>query len=606
MARRLLASLVGLGAVLLLVAVPCSAQSPPPAQDSDYVNRVVAFLEGGEVVTRQDLGEYLLARLGESKIASMLRRKLIQLAAEKAEITVTDAEVEAAFTEALQGLPAEKFIKDVVHGYYGLTLFEWKEDRLRPKLLMTKLCRSQLSYTDEEVRRAFEATYGERVQVRMILWEKTKVKDAQAIYGTLRDSDEAFNETARKQFRSDLASSGGKIKPIGRYSLGDEVVEKAAFELKPGQVSELLETREGFMILKCDGRLSPDTSVSLDAKRKELVQQVIEKKLQQAIPEKMDDLERRGNLKVLVKDWTVRGEPGQAVAKMGEGVPVTREEFGEYLITRYGTSKLEMLVNARIILRACKAKGITATDAEVAAALDRHVKKYQVTQEVFAKQVLKPQGSTLYQFKEDMLRPELLMSKLVREQIKATEDEIKLAYNAYHGERVECRIILYPHSEERLAMQEYAQLRDSEEAFARKAKSQPSPSLASRGGKLPPIGRNTTGNEELEREMFSLNPGEVSRLVGSPQGFVLIKCDRRLPPDTSVKMADIRAKLEAEVIDRKLRQEIPRFFADLRKEANPRLLLKDPNRIEDLSSTVGHDLEKAGYVAPPNTVKPKR
>lgn len=594
-----------LGAVLLMAAPAVGRADPPaPSNNSDYANRVVAFLEGGEVITRQDLGEYLLARMGAKKIDDMLKRTLIDLAAKEAGVSVTDAEVETAFTEALQGLPREKFIQEVIRGHYGLTLFEWKEDRLRPKLLLTKICREKLSYNEEDIRQAFEMNHGEKIQVRMILWPKEKLKEAQADYARLRDDDEFFNETARKQGRSDLASSGGKIRPIARYTLGDDVVEKAAFSLKPGQVSELLDTRDGIMLLKCDQRIPPDTTVNLEAKRAELIKDVLDRKLRAEIPQKMQELETRGRPRKLKIDWTVRAEPNQPIAHLGEGVPVTREQFGEYLIARFGSSKLDMLVNSRIIAAVCKGKEITVSDAEIEAALAAHVKKYNATAEVFEKKVLEPAGSSLYEFKEDMLRPELLMSKLVRPQVKATEAEVKLAYDAYHGERVECRMILYPRGEERVAMQEYAQLRDSEEAFARKAKNQASSRLAALGGKLPPIGRNTTGNEELEREMFSLNPGEVSRLVGSPEGTVLVKCDRRIPADSSVSLETVRETLTQEVLQRKLRVEIPRYFADLRKNANPRIMLKDPNRVEDFTS-VGKELEQAGYVAPPSTVMPK-
>lgn len=592
---RLLAPL----AFLALASAATSFGQPAPAAKSDYASRVVAFLEGGEVVTRQDLGDYLLARMGAARLENLLKRKLIEHAAREARVEVTDAEVEAAFVEALQGVPREKFIKEVVKGHYGLTVFEWKEDRLKPKLWLLKMCRGQLRHTEDEVRREFESTYGEKVQVRMILFEKDKVKAAQDLYATLRDSEEAFAEAARLQkVRGDLASSGGKIKPISRYSFNEDVVEKTAFALKPGQVSELFDTPEGIMVLKCDGRIPADPTVNLEAKRDELVRQVLDKKLQAEIPRKMKELTDRSPFRVVVTDWTARAEPGQVVARMGQGVPVTREEFAEYLIARFGAEKLDGLVSWRIIQRVCKEKNLTVTDKEIDAALDAHVKKYNATPGVFEEKILKPAGSSLYEFREDFLRPELLMTKLVRPQVKATDDEVKLAYDAYHGERVECRMILYPRGEERVAMQEYAQLRDSEEAFAKRAKSQANSRLAAIGGKLPPIGRNTTGNPELEREMFSLNPGEVSRLVGAPEGTVLVKCDRRLPADATVKLADVRAKLEEEVVQRKVRIEIPRVFAEMRKTAGPRLLLKDPNKVEDIATTVGDELQRAGFVAP--------
>jgi len=587
-----------LGCVFALRAQtpPTTSSAPPP---SDFASRIVAFLDGNEVITRQDLGEYLLARMGAKKVEDMYRRKLIDLAAKQGNVSVTDAEVEAAFNDALQGLPRDRFIKEVVRGHYGLTLFEWKEDRLRPKLMMIKLCRNTLKATEDEIRRMFEATYGERIQGRLIVFANDKEQEAQSMYATLRDSDEAFNEAARLQkVRGELASSAGKIRPIGRFSTNNEILERVAFTLKPGQVSELVKSPEGILLFKCDQRLPPDTSVNLEARRDELTRMVLDTKLKDELPKRMADIEKASSPQVLVKDWTMRAEPGQVVVKLGDGFPITREAFAEYLIARFGAEKLDLLVNSRVIHRAAKEKGVTATEAEVDAALADYVKARGTTAEVFSKQILKPNGQTLYEFREDFLRHELLMNRLVRPQVKPTDEEIQQAFEAYYGEKIECRIILYPRGEEKIAMQEYAQLRDSEDAFARKARLQASSQLASAGGKIPPVGKHTTGNEELEREIFSLNPGDCSRLIGSPEGVVLVKVDRRIPASTSVPLASVREKLVADILQRKVKNEVPRIFAELRKTANPRMLLKEPGRVEDLGAEVENELRQTGFIPP--------
>lgn len=157
-------------------------------------------------------------------------------------------------------------------------------------------------------------------------------------------------------------------------------------------------------------------------------------------------------------------------------------------------------------------------------------------------------------------------------------------------------------------MAEYASLRDSETAFADKAQRQASASLAQNHGhlmdgeKVRLIGRYTLGNQELERELFSLHPGEVSKLVETPEGIVVVKCDRRVPPDKSVSLDSVRAKLEKEVRERLVQADIPIVFADLRKHAEPRLLLKDPNRPEDLTAAVERDLK--GTAPPAKNAKP--
>jgi hypothetical protein len=75
-----------------------------------------------------------------------------------------------------------------------------------------------------------------------------------------------------------------------------------------------------------------------------------------------------------------------------------------------------------------------------------------------------------------------------------------------------------------------------------------------------------------------------------------LKCDKRIPPDSGVSLQSERAKLLKEVTERKVQREIPMLFADLRKEAAPRLLIKDPNRPVDLTAEVNHDINGGSAV----------
>src|SRR4029077_12338399 len=99
---------------------------------------------------------------------------------------------------------------------------------------------------------------------------------------------------------------------------------------------------------------------------------------------------------------------------------------------------------------------------------------------------------------------------------------------------------------------------DSADEFDRVAKTQASPQLASQAGHIEPFGRHTTGNDELENEAFKLQPGEISRVVETPQGLVVLKCIRHIEPKkTAVLNDEVRAKLEKEIIEKKVKLEFP-------------------------------------------------
>jgi parvulin-like peptidyl-prolyl isomerase len=266
----------------------------------------------------------------------------------------------------------------------------------------------------------------------------------------------------------------------------------------------------------------------------------------------------------------------QVVAYIYNSIPITREDLGEYLIARQGADRLVLMVNRRIIEMACQKKGIVVTDAEVDAALAEDLKRMNVPSvKEFVNVILKKEKSTLYEYKEDVVRPKLALAKMCREQVQATEDDLRKAFQAYHGEKVECQMIMWPAEEKNRVFNDiYAKIRDSAEEFDHAAKYQAASHLASVGGHVAPFARFTTGNEELENEAFKLHTGEVSKVIETPQGLVVVKCIRHIEADKSTVLDDKeRAKLEKEIIERKVQLEIPKVFKQLHDQANPQIFL---------------------------------
>lgn len=272
------------------------------------------------------------------------------------------------------------------------------------------------------------------------------------------------------------------------------------------------------------------------------------------------------------------------------GVAITREDLGEYLIAREGAEKLELLVNKKIIEMYCKDKGIVVTEAEVDAALAQDIQGIGVNLNDFITKVLKRYNKTLYEWKEDVVKPRLALNKLCRERVHVTEKDLQDAFDCKYGESVDCRIILFPKDQKRQAMEVYGKVRESEEEFNRAARTQASSQLAATGGHVRPITRHSTGNDNLEHEAFSLNPGECSALLETPEGYVIVKCDKRTPPDATKKLDDVRTELTQVVMEKKMEAEIPKFFKEIREQAAPTMILKKSNREDDLLRDVAKEL----------------
>jgi parvulin-like peptidyl-prolyl isomerase len=570
--------------------VPASLPAAAPGVPSDYTSRVVAYVHTNQPVTRQDLGEYLIARLGADKLPLLVNRKLVDHACRQRGIDITPIEIEAALANELKEMRLDQatFVKTVLPRYKK-NLYEWKEDVIRPRLQMSRLCADRIQVADEDVRKAFESLYGEKVECRMILWPPGKEKGAMEEYTKLRDNEAAFADQAKKQADTRLAANGGKLLPMGHYSAAPDL-EREMFKLRPGEVSTLITTPQGIVLLKCDRRIPADTTVHIDTVKAKLIQEIRDRKLQVEMAATFQALRDQAKPDVQLKksDRLPPGPmpaPSQPVAYYHGNLTVTREELGEYLIARYGAEKLEFLVNRRILDDACKARGIVVTDEDV----DRGLKSDLVTlhvdsAELFEKNLLSKWGKNMFEWREDVVRPKLMLRTLCEGRAKCTEEDLRKAFEAYHGERLECRVILWPHDQAKFAQRDWAKIRDSEREFDLKAKSQASHELASHGGKIPVFGRHTLGDDDVEREAFKLQPGEMSGLIGTPQGQVVIKCDKRIPPDTSVKLEQVRDKLTKEILEKKMQQVMMEVFKDLRDKARPRYLLRVQGQTQDLGA----------------------
>lgn len=287
-------------------------------------------------------------------------------------------------------------------------------------------------------------------------------------------------------------------------------------------------------------------------------------------------------------------------------IPITREDLGEYLIARYGADKLELLVNRKIIEHICKEKGVEVTAAEVEASVQEAMNGLgpKIQRKDFEKQVLKPRNLTFYEWKEDVIRPKLMMTKLCQQRVQVTDDDVKTAYEAYYGEKVDCKIIMWPVSEKKQVLATiYGLIRSSDAEFDRVATAQASPTLAARGGHIDPVGRNTTGCAELEKAAFSLRPGEISHVIETPEGLVVVKCLARIPATNSKPLADVRAALEKEIIDKKTQAEFAVVFREMKQQAEPKLLIRNFNSEEELLREAEKEIKS--FTAAPGKSAPR-
>jgi hypothetical protein len=264
----------------------------------------------------------------------------------------------------------------------------------------------------------------------------------------------------------------------------------------------------------------------------------------------------------------------RVVAYIYGSIPITREEFGEYLIDRVGPDRVDFLVNRRIIEIASQRKNIIITPEEVQAQFAEDLKGFGCGERQFIETILRPRNKTLLEWKEDVIKPKLCLQRLVQGEIVIQEEDLQKAFEAKFGEKVKCRIIVLTKEQQGTKFDLWNKVSKDGAEFERMAKTQSVGPLAAQAGMVPPIHRHFE-DPNIEAEAFKLRVGEVSPLIDMPdKTTIILRCEEKIPKDTTKKMSEEREMLYREVYELKLAKEIPKIFQKLRDEANPQIFMK--------------------------------
>jgi RNA polymerase sigma factor (sigma-70 family) len=261
--------------------------------------------------------------------------------------------------------------------------------------------------------------------------------------------------------------------------------------------------------------------------------------------------------------------PKQPVATIN-GEPITREEYGEYLIRLHGAEKLEAFVNRRIIERACEQKKIKVTEAEVSEEFERELKKLQIDKDRFVKHFLGQHGKTLTEWMEETIRPRLMITKLIGASIKVTDDELRGEFESRFGAKVKCHFVLWPATEMKAAMTQYEAIRANPGSFKQDLVVPP----AKWHEAAVPRRMDTAANQKIADAAFALKPGDLSPLIAGPDTIVLLKCVESVAPVEGARFEEEKPALLKAVLERRILADSARYFKALKEEANPKILLK--------------------------------
>jgi parvulin-like peptidyl-prolyl isomerase len=265
-------------------------------QLSERMPGVVATVNG-DAITLQELGAECLLRHGEEVLEGEISKLLLRQTLKGAGLEVVQADLDAEIRHAaeLAGVLDQRGEPDVAKWVATVTQEEgvaeelYVADSVWPSAALKKLTESSIKVDEADIRKGFEANYGERVRCRAIVlgdmrraqevWEKARKNPTVEYFGDL--AEQYSIEPTSKALR-------GEVPPLGRYG-GQKQLEDAAFQLQAGQMSGIIQVADKFVVLRCEGRTE---RVRFDENevRDLLYRDIFEKKLRIAMSQNYEEI----------------------------------------------------------------------------------------------------------------------------------------------------------------------------------------------------------------------------------------------------------------------------------------------------------------------------
>jgi parvulin-like peptidyl-prolyl isomerase len=439
-------------------------------------------------------------------------------------------------------------------------------------LALRRLAADQVTVSQDELKKAFDAEFGPRVRARLIA-VTTRQEAEQARQKAVADPTK-FGEISKEHSdEAGVASSYGVIPPI-RKNLGDPNIERAAFALKPGGISEIIQVANMYYILKCEEQIQGQLVASqhLAEQQKRMEEKIRENKMRIAAAQMMEQVEKAAQIDIVFTDEKkAAASPGVAATINGKQISLT--QLADECITRHGEEVLDGEINRKVLSQELAKKKLVIEkpdiDSEVARAADAYgfqTKDGQPDVKRWLETITAQEGATVDLYVRDAVWPSVALKKLVGSKVAITEEDLKKGYEANYGERVEVLAIVSSDQRQALRVWEMASNNPTDAFFASLAEQYSvEPASRSNGGKVPPIRRHG-GSPILEEAAFKLKPGELSGLVAVDKQFIIMRCLGRTKP-VQAPFEDVRDELVRDIQEKKLRVLMTNEFDRLQATA---------------------------------------
>ena len=567
---RLLSRVVGWIAAVMVVAAPLTVRGQQQQQpiSNDQQMQILAVVNGSQI-TRDHLAKECMRRFGESVVEDMVNKFLINVECQKQGIQVTAADVENELNRRAQkfGMSIDRYV-DLICKERELTPTKLRNKVIWTELALRRLAASMTTVSDDEIAKQVESEYGPKVQVRAIALSDPAM--AQRIHAEAVANPDEFSRLAiNHSVDSNSASVGGLLPPL-RRNMGEPQLEQAAFGLQVGQVSEILQLQNQYIILKCERQHEENypTGQDLVLAKQRIQDEIRESKLGDAAAALFTRMQDNAEIVNVINNESLRQQmPGVATTINGHAIKL--QEIQEECLTRYGRDVLQSEINRTIIQQRLQQVGESVTDTDLEREIDRAAIEYgmvgqdgQANRQEWMALVTQKDSSKVEIYVQDEVWPTVAMKKIVAREVQVTEEDMQKGFEANFGPRVQALAIVCQDQRSAQNVWELAKKNPTEKFFGELAHEYSvEPATRAHYGEVPPIQMHG-GRKVLEEEAFRLKPGEISGLIPVGQTWVVLWCKGRTTPVVQDFDA-VKDELYKDILEKKMRIAMAEEFERL-------------------------------------------
>ena len=285
--------------------------------------------------SRRPLPKAMAKRMKSETLNALIDKHLIEREIEAADVEVSDKEADEEFKKFKERFPNDKALESFLK-FRGIDRDEIK-GKMRKDLALKKILRDRegIEVTDKEAKKYYENNakefeQKEQVKARHILInmpkkggeeaKKKAKKKAQKIAEEAKKEGTDFAKLAKEKSEGPSAKKGGDL---GYFSKNRMVpaFSDAAFNMKDGEISDPVETKFGYHIIKREGHKEARKK-SFDEVKTQIVDKLEKKRFRRALDGFVSDLKKKAeiekmpdNIKVNVTEKA--GGPGGGLKGLG-------------------------------------------------------------------------------------------------------------------------------------------------------------------------------------------------------------------------------------------------------------------------------------------------